>query len=348
LLESNHGEAIELTLQVISSEITPHGEEFLTGVCKSISIDDALYLSQKKPGLLPLIIQHNPGLITEPSLWRRSVDIQRELFDTVMRQTNIGEDFLYTVIPLLLDSGSDALAEDIVSHIGARPTVITILEWFESKHSKDLPSLSEKWKRILSWNKGQLLEWLTQKDPSSIQVTTLALIASILDPHAYQTIDAGTQIWLPLAKRGAEELEYNSCATSMSFLLALGFHNPRPSGVELVTQAFEVVHTSAEHNRLNYSNWGLLQNQAPAMSFWRGWDWCERLCCALIEHFIRFNWPYDQFFRATARPETFARVLDCCDMTSQGRKFFRKLKQHAAKDFIEVTDQQRRLLEKYK
>lgn len=348
LLDSDHEAAIELTLHIITGDITPRGEEFLTGVCESVSIEDALYLAQKKPGLLPLIIQYNPTLIMEPSLWKRSSDVQRELFDTVMQQTNVGEAFLHDVIPVLLAGGSDSLAEDIVRHIGDQAAVVAILEWFDSESRKDFHVLGERWQRILSRNKDKVLEWLQQKVDHVPRITTMALIARMLDPHAYQTINAGALIWAPLAKNDSDELEYDSLVAAMSFLLALGFHNPPPTGVELVTQAFDVIHTAAENNQLNYTNWGLLQNQAPSMSFWRSWDWCERLRCALIESFIRFKWPYEQFLIATARPKTFARVLDCCDMTSQGRKFFRKIKQQVAKGNVQVTDQQRHLLEKYK
>lgn len=348
LLTSNRQAALDTALRIIGGEITPHGEEFLTGMCESISIEDALYLSETKQGLLPLIIQHNPSLISEPALWKRSHNVQRELFDTVIRQGNAGEAFLQAVVPVLLDSGSDTLAEDVVSYMGAKATVVAILEWFDREPRTDVRMLSERWQRILSWNKDHVLDWLKEKSDPAPRTPTIALIARMLDPHAYQTVNAGSLIWLPLANNGSNELEYNSLVSAMCFLLALGFHDPQPSGVDLVTQAFEVVHAAAENNRLNYSDWGLLQNQAPSTSFWRSWDWCERLRCALIEHFIRYKWSHEHFLRATARYETFPRILDCCDMTSHGRKFFRKLRDQVLKRNIPATEQQRYLLNLYK
>jgi hypothetical protein len=348
LLISDRQAALDTALRIIDGEITPHGEEFLTGMCESLSIDDALYLSQTKQGLLPLIIQHNPSLISEPALWRHSHNVQRELFDTVIRQENAGETFLQSVVPVLLDSGSDTLAEDVVNYMGPKAVVVAILEWFDSEPKADVRALGERWQRILSWNKDHVLDWLKLKSDSAPRVTTIALIARMLDPHAYQTINAGSLIWLPLAKNGTDELEYNSLVSVMCFLLALGFHNPKPSGADLVTQAFEIVHAAAENKRLNYSDWGVLQSQAPPTSFWRGWDWCERLRCALIEYFIRYKWPNEHFLRATARPEIFQRVLDCCDMTSQGRKLFRRLKQQVAKGHVHATEQQRYLLNIYR
>jgi hypothetical protein len=348
LLISNRQAALDTALRIISGEITPHGEEFLTGVCESISIEDALYLSGTRPGLLPLIVQHNPSLISEPALWKHSHNVQRELFDTIVRQGNAGETFLQAVIPVLLDSGSDTLAEDVVNYMGAKAAVVSILEWFDRESRTDIRRLGGGWQRVLSFNKDHVLDWLKLKSDPVPRVTTIALIARMLDPHAYQTVNAGSLIWLPLAQDGVHELEHSSLISSMCFLLALGFHNPQPNGVDLVTQAFEIVHTAAENNRLSYNNWGLLQNQAPATSFWRSWDWCERLRCALIEYFIRYKWPYEHFLRATARYETFPRVLSCCDTTSNGRKFLRKIRQQVMTENITATEQQRHLLGLYK
>lgn len=344
LLQAEHSAAKELTFQLLTDELSPIGEEFLAGVCESISIDDALDLAKAKPSLLPLIIHNNPQLLTEPLLWKCSTDLQREIFDVAIKSSNLDDGFIQRLIPILLEIGSDTLAEDIIYQLDENAAVDAILDWFDQDARKGLSSLGARWQRNLERHQSMVIDWLIKKSAKSIpRVTTLALASSILNPHSRLVINAGSEIWLALAREGQAELDSETLIRAMSFLLALGFNNPSPSGAELVAKSFEIVHQAAMHN-LSYRDWRLLQEQAPSISFWKSWDKCERLRCALIENFIKFRWPSEFFLEALSNIDTFSRTLDCSDMTGRGRKFIRRLAREVRNGSLIATHQQTKML----
>jgi hypothetical protein len=344
--EHEPGDAKELMLRLLGEGITPLGEEFLTGMCETISLGDALALAKHKPDLLPLIIQNNPKLITEPSIWKGPVDLQKEIFDIAVKNTAISEDMLNRLIPVLLDLDSDSLSEEIALHLDSKILIGAVLDWFDTQPRTDFQSI-RTWRLQLERQPAHVLDWILRKGSEvELQTSTFALAASVLDPNERSVVASGSTVWLGLARNGASNLGYGPLVTAMSFLLALGFNNPVPSGAELVGKSFNMVHSAALNESLSYANWRILQHHAPSISFWRGWDKCERLRCALIEKFIRFDWPEEYFLEALSDTETFLRTLESCDETSRGRKFLRKVARLVDRNRLLATDEQRRVLRK--
>jgi hypothetical protein len=342
LYEENREKANRLALNILIQEITPFGEEYLTGVCEVISVEDALSLTTHHPGLLPLIVQSNPKLLTEPSIWKGSIDLQREIFDVVTRDP-ASTKFLTSLIPILLEVGTDSLADEIEGRLDSDLAVRAILEWFNSRSSDDFQVVTPKWQRILSNHPRHVLDWILQTRNNGANLRTLALAARSLDPHDLGVVQADAGMWLDLARK-ASDLEEPVRIQTMSFLLALGFNNPPPNGAQIVSHSFPFVHDAARRNRLDYADWRVLQTQAPSVSFWRSWDKCERLRYALIDRFIRFEWPEEDFLRAVSDPDTFHRTLESCNETSRGRKFLRRIIRMTQRNSIAATDEQKRVL----
>ncbi len=343
LYEEHPKDATRLASDVLAGEITPFGEEYLTGVCESITVQDALVLTVRNPGLFPLIVRSNPKLFTERVIWQGSIDLQREIFDIVAHDAKASDQFLNSLIPILLEVGSDNLADDIEAKLGSDTTVRAILDWLNETSENGLQTITPKWQQILSKHSTSVLDWILQAGLNGAKVSPLALAARTLDPHDPSVVHADANLWLNLA-RGAQELREPIRIQAMSFLLALGFNNPPPSGVEIVSHSFPYVHYAARRNRLAYTDWRLLQHQAPSVSFWRGWDKCERLRYALVERFIRLQWPEEYFLKAVRDPDTFRHTIDACNETSGGRKFLRRIIRLVKNDALAATDEQNRIL----
>jgi hypothetical protein len=104
------------------------------------------------------------------------------------------------------------------------------------------------------------------------------------------------------------------------------------------------VHDAAENDELDYDSWQLLKDQVPSLSWWRDWDKCERLRRALVDRFIRYDWPVDQFLRSVKNEETFRRIVDFCRMTPSGKTFVRRVVKLVAQGEVYATDAQRAVL----
>jgi len=133
----------------------------------------------------------------------------------------------------------------------------------------------------------------------------------------------------------------------MAFLLALGFNNPPLGAAELVAKSFEDVHDAAADNSLPQSSWRKLKEQAPDYSSWWSWDKCKRLRCALIERFIRFQWPKQKFLESS-RGKTFERILNNSADVVGGREFVREVANESLRGEIEADPDQLKKLQYFK
>ena len=111
----------------------------------------------------------------------------------------------------------------------------------------------------------------------------------------------------------------------MAFLLALGFNNPQPRAYELVARAFQIVHDAAEKDELGYDNWRLLNYQVPTISWWRNWDKCERLRRALVEKFIKYEWPAEYFKEVVKNQKTRDLIMLFCRTRHWTKEFLDKI-----------------------
>jgi hypothetical protein len=302
-----------------------------------------LALTAQNRGVLPLIVRSNPKLFRERAIWERAVDLQREIFDALAQDTDASDQFFTRLIPILLEMGSDNLTDQIEAKLDSDLIVGAILDWL-NETSNGIEAITPKWQQILDKHSTSVLRWVVRKsDRGEANVNVLAIAARTLNPHEAMVVGEDANIWLNLAE-GVNRLQEPTRIQSMCFLLALGFNNPPPSGVKLVASSFQLVHDAARRERLTYNDWRLLQYQAPAISFWRGWDKCERLRYALIEKFITFRWPEEYFLRAVIEPDSFRQAIDACYETKRGRKLLRRIIELAENGLAEVTNEQLRVL----
>jgi GTPase-associated protein 1, N-terminal domain type 1 len=320
LLASSRSEARKITIELVEREITSFGEEFLTGISEAINIDDAYEFAKAKPELLNAFTKYNPQLAAMPGLWRLSADEQREFFDIVLANPHDSADIISNMIGAMLEAQSDVMAQEVVARY-KQLAVDTVLDWLDI-HPNCLKDLGREWLWALQTTPTLLLQWLRQRvEPNEHLV---AFVSGLLDPHNEVVITAGADIWSSVKKRPYSSLNHDSYIRVTAFLLALGFNNPPLGAAELVSRSFDSVHDAAADQSLPKSSWRLLKHQAPDYSSWWSWDKCKRLRCALVERFIRFQWPRQSFLES-AKGKTFEKVLNNSYDVTGGRDFIRRV-----------------------
>lgn len=322
-------------------DLTPLGTAFLAGISEALEPADAVEFLKVQPELLSVLGKHNPAMIASPQLWNGSSSEQRTLWELVENWRDIPHDTLKAIVFAMLEVGVAVIADEVVERL-RQQAVSAALDWVDMSASRSPQELLPAWRWALASRPSELLSWLREaREP---RAHTVALVASLLDPHASEVQRAGTAVWLQFAATAHAQLDRQTLTKAMAFLLAFTFDNPGPGAAELVAQAFEIVHDAARHDELDGDSWRLLRDQVPS-SFW-GWDWdrCERIRRALADRFIRYDWPIDQFLRVVKDEKTFSQIVEYCRMSSSGRSFLRRVVKLVAQGECETTSAQRAVL----
>lgn len=333
-----------LILKLDEKDITPLAEEFLLGISQSIEPKDVIEISRSHPDLLFFFLKHNPNLAISPLIWRIPYDDQYKVFNLLFNISDQSNDFKASIVTAMLEAESDIEAEKVISQVGEY-AITLFLQWFDSSIRNKTPEIKKGWKNALESHPITILNWL--KNNPDADIKTNLLIADSLSPNSLAVIEFGADVWLPLAKtvstslRGAELIEISA------FLLALGFNNPGLNAAELVANSFEAVHNAAYEKRLGNKSWALLKDHAPSLSIWRDWDKCERLRAALVESFIKYQWPTKYFLVAVQDRRTFQRILDYCRDSKKGREFIKKIAKLVNQSAIKATWEQKKELSYY-
>jgi hypothetical protein len=339
--DDHRAEAKELLFKLVDSELNPLGEEFLTGISKAINTYDAFVLSRERPELMYVFVNRNPYLAAAPELWGWSIDKEREIFDAVIRCPNIPKDLRRGIVQAMLRAGINTIASDVVKHF-KEDAIMAVLEWYDANIGLTFAELAGQWQDALKARPSALLKWV--EESNAPRIDTMALIIKLLDPNSSIVLNYGANIWLNLAKTATSALGETELAELMSFILSIGFNNPGEGSEELVARSFEIVHDAAARNQLDYRSWQILERQIPSLTWWRDWDRCERLRRALIDRFMRYDWPAEHFLRTVRNRETLQKIVDYCNSTDQGRLFLRKLRNQVVHGKISTTDDQANIL----
>lgn len=337
--EPNEGKALALAL-IDSSRVTPLGWSVLEGIAERMdaSRDSAFLRAHRK--LLLKCVGYNPALAASADLWRDTLDNQRLLLNAVADAIP-SEETTRAIITVMLTAGAE-IAEETVNLLG-QIAVAGALDWFDSSGRMYLWEMPKAWAEALAARPRFLLAWLKTKKKT--RPTTVALIASLLDPHSPEVHKFGTQFWLDMALDQALNLDREVQVHLLTFLLAFGFDNPGPGSDEIVARSFEIVHNAAEKDELKDESWSLVENQLPR--FWLGRDKSERLRRGLVEKSVNFGWRPQEFLDSVEREDTFRRIVLYCSESPAGRKFLKKVRNQVRQGFVKATETHRSILDEY-
>lgn len=340
--------AQELMSAILATEFTPLGEEVLTGISDKLNLSELIELYQSSsPGLFHVALSLNPTLATSPELWSDSNISKNRIIESLSKSGNITIGTIKDIIVTTLDSGINNVAEYLVSAFKKR-AVESFLDWLDLKaedsnnercrYKLDFP---DEWKYSIEKYPDIILEWLKKRQ--QLNTKTLIFITTILNPNSNETVRAGTNIWMPLLNN--EEIDCDRDYLSVKvFLIALGFNNPDTGAANIVSYCFEEIHEALKRDNLGYKQWALIEKHVPTLSWLSNWDKCERIRRALIDKFINYKWPHQEFLNAIKSNETLQRSLEYCRRSNEGQRFLKNLVKELDSGTLYATEAQKKIV----
>lgn len=345
LAGSDFARASRIAFPLLSGEVTPLGEQFIDGFCESITSGKIAELRYDRLDAIYALLRRKPALATLPVLWRSEDYDQRQLFNFASRQLNASRQDVSLIVTAMLEAGSDAAAAD-AAYDHPVIAVEAALAWCDSRSVDEALNLGIGWRRVLTMHPEICVGWLKRNEAAS--EATGVLLTLLLNPHSSAVVNGGAGSWVRVARLASPVLQDDALTAAMTFVLALGLHGTDAHSVVLVVEAFEPVYKAAQQDRLSDANWRLLDHQAPPVTWDRGWDRCERLRNALVEHFVKFHWSHEDFLRCLRDPHLLAEVVN--HVLRQGkwfnkhRKYVRHVAERTRGGEIEASDEQRGVL----
>jgi hypothetical protein len=340
LWKHNTIETEQLIENIISKNLNPLGEAFLSGISQVITSNELINIANSNVGLFYVVLSLNPSLASQ--VLRDGYIINfNYLLDAVAKSKNLTEFIKIELINSILNIHKDKVANDLLRAFGEL-SVYTFLDWLNN----NLPSLSSykdfygEWKTVLSNNVRVVINWLS-KNPKTNSYT-LEYLYDILDPNSLNVINMGANIWMPLAELKRDD---KSNIKIRSFLLALGFNNPHGGADKLVRMNFEEVYNAIGDDSIDYHSLYLIEKHMPSLSWWLNWDKRKRLSDAFVDKFIQYNWSPQEFLLSVNNMTTFSRIIQYCKFDNDRKKFIMDIRNKIAhgeisakKSQIEIID----------
>jgi hypothetical protein len=304
-----------LVSELFRSNLNPLGDEILTKLVRAMDADHARQVVSEQPQLLPAIFRANPDLAASPQLWSLAGDRKRELLDSLVAQ-EIRPELVSRIVFALLDSGSDGFIRRAIERWG-RDAVFAALDWTENHQGR----MSETSRGTLTFNVPDVMSWV---ESGTRSVPGLVAAAHVVAPYPYQIAKHDSTVWLP-ALKGLQESGNQLEATYIrTLLLALALCNAPPAPLDLIGEAFEIIHEKAELEQLRDDAWLILQPLVPELHWWNNWDKCERMRRGLLLSFIQHSWPAWELKERVKNRKLLHEILDGVHKVN-GEYYFRSI-----------------------
>lgn len=329
----------------------PFVEDVVSAVARHVTPQEALSLFRRSPSLGAAFVQRNRTLVTSPTLWQGSVDLQRELFDTLAAST-LTEQEQQSITAALFNAGAGALADEVKGRFGD-VAASSILKQIEVS-PRPVPPV---WHSLLTAYPAVLATWLSDRiasssinDAEAIEVIAPLLVLS--HPTAHELKKVSPREWTRFVDQafathpsnaGAQRLQTDVCA----FVLSRGLFHSDKEGSLMVQRTFQLVHNVLGQDRLSFTAWKWLEAMLPSLGY-KDWDKCERLRLATIERWVQRDWPISQFINSIKDEDTLQSIILSCQQTPVGEDFFKRVRKNISDGSLSVPAWQKPLWTKKK
>lgn len=294
------------------------GEEILVGIISAMEPETARRLTSHQLQFLPALFRAKPALACSPQLWLAGADRRRELFEAVASHRNLAAELVGQIVKALLDSGSDVFIRRALDLWG-KDAVFQTLNWTEAHAG----SMSANSGAALTAHVSTVLDWVEASSSRSFE--SLLAVAHVVAPCSCEISNRDSSVWLRTFRSLQDHEAEREKPYIGTFLLSLAFCNAPPSPLELVSEAFEQVHETAERDRLSDSAWITVEPFVPELSWLSNWDKCERLRRGLVSAFVRHNWPASELKARIKNRELVRQILKSARRVDGGEYYFRTL-----------------------
>lgn len=334
---SRTGAAMLFSKLIRRESITEAGNQILLAIAHELKPEDLESISPIRPEVLTLLIGRNPRLAASPFLWNASQYPHAEILAAVMH-ASVDETTLGDVFGAMLVSKSDSVAENAFTY--GNQFVEPALQWL-NRNGGQIRSLPKPWRRYFRSYTEDVVSWLLDH---SAAPNLLILLASTLPADATDLTLLDLAVWLPLLPR-LQDLNESERLRVAAFLFALAVRHCVRESIEFLRESFEIVYRAGAIEMMDYESWRAIEAVAPPLSYWRGWDKCERITAALLDRFIECDWQGEELLKMV-KSEDSLRQLFGLSSTSKERKRFLKRTARIALE-IPTMPQYRRIFEGY-
>lgn len=310
LFEESRPEGVALVCSLLGSELTEMGHRVLrTGVLLLVP-NDVETFGHALSTFLPTIVGTNPALAQSPILWQqigsRAIDVLSQLGETDLDDKARG-----SIVDAIFTLGRD-VPVDAVVRFGGKVAVTHAL----SALSAGQLQVSRAWQTALSAHPNTVLEWLESLSAPSLR--DLDLGSRLLSPKANQS--RLSTVW----KSGTSTRDLIVPRVA-AFGLTLAFCEADVKS-PLLAACFQPTYDAAGASRLEYEEWEWLREQAPAMSWFRDWDRCERLAAALARLLAVRNASLETVFGIVHSRPAIRKVAAVLDDDRNSRQYLKWLR----------------------
>jgi len=329
LFEDSRAEGVALVLSLLGSELTVVGERVLRAAVILLEPSDLETFGDAQAPFLPTIIGAKPPLASSPVVWKRVGFRSGEVL-TQLGSSDLIDEEREAVVDALLASGCD-VSVDALSRFGGKAAIFRGLGALTAEQIQT----SWQWRSALSAQPDTVLEWIESLPNPSLR--DLELGSRFLSPKATQTRllkvwKAGTAGPDPLVPRVA------------AFGLTLAFWEGAARS-PLLAACFQPTYDAAGNSRLEYEEWDWLREHAPAVSWYRDWDRCERLAVAVARLFEKQGASLDAVFAVVHSRVSIRKIADILDDDRHSRAYLKSLRKAVESSSIGTREQRDALLE---
>lgn len=329
LFEESRADGVMLVLSLLGGELTDVGERLLRTAVLLLVPNDVETFGDAQAPFLPTIVGANPALAQSPILWQRvgsrAIDVLSQL-----GAANLEEDARGAVIDAIFSSGRDVSVDAIV-RFGGKVAIIRAL----SALASDQLQLSWQWRTALSAQPNTVLEWLENLGAPSLR--DLDLGSRFVSPKA-------TQSRLATVWKSGTASSGSVAPRVAAFGLTLAFWEADVKS-PLLAACFQPTYDAAGSSRLEYEEWDWLREQAPAVSWYRDWDRCERLAAALGRLLEKRNASLETVFGIVHSRPAIRKVAAVLHDEKDTRPYLKALRKAVGSSSVGTREQRDALLE---
>jgi GTPase-associated protein 1, N-terminal domain type 1 len=329
LFEESRSEGVALVVSLLGSDLTEVGERVLRAAVLLLVPKDVVTFGDAQSPFLPTIVGVNPALAQSPILWqrvgRRAIDVLSELGGADLDEETRG-----SVVDAIFSSGRD-FSVDAVVHFGGRVAILRALSALASGQLQ----LSWQWRTALSAQPNWVLEWL--ENLSSPSLRDLELGSRFVSPKAAQS--RLLMVW-----RSGTASSGSIASRVAAFGLTLAFWEADVKS-PLLAVCFQPTYDAAGSSRLEFEEWEWLKVQAPAVSWYRDWDRCERLAAALARLLQERKASLETVFGIIHSRPAIRKVAAVLDDEKDMRPYLKALRKAVESSSLGTLEQRAALLE---
>ena len=297
--------------QVAARTLGEHGEPYLVGIAHFLS-NTADGLRDIQLSLLASLLRAYPELALESTVWNRSPDEQRVLFDKLDHEWVINH-----TTRLIITIVAAQAWEGLRTFVN-RFTKIAVESILDETEFGKLPA-SASLASLLQEHQQEVATALAHKSRSG---SGIWLAAAVIDPRsrAMKTLAASAFSGL---KSQDEPGDRDVALLAASTFLVAALSSQTGVGLRLLRPSFSLIYRAEENSQIQSVAWPRIEPFLP----WNypEWDHCARLLKAVVEKVVDAD-DFDQFVEIFSDIDLFRRAIETADWSWSGRRFIKSLR----------------------